>query len=517
MNKDKETIKSILEDKEKIKSMLKDIKSSRKRSKDDFIFWLLVISYVIPNFFWTSNTDQIAIFQIISLILPFCAFNFIFEKLKNNDENALLDILFIISVFNMLSLSWLKKPFEIANIKHLARLCLLLLSILLALFYCFSGWVFQKLSPKIFENLNNIKYKEELLSLLFATCFTMAEFCIGHVFGGFPWNISGYLLADTKIVILASTVKIYGLCFIFFLIASFPTVTYRLPEKFSQISRNAINIVVNLIICTIIATCYESTYYKNDDYMKNAESFINKIQIVQPNIKQENKWKKELAKNNLSRCIETSKFEPNQIIIWPEAAIPYTIHENSELIKYLGSLIPEKSLLITGCIFQEDHNQNSEEKIFNSLIVINNQGVICGRYNKVKLAPFGEYVPFKFIPFIKKITNNMKDFTAGKYEKNSDKIIKLRDNFSFFPLICYDDVFPISKTTADCIILLTNDSWFEGTIGKYQHLKIAKVRAIEANKILIRCANSGISAIISPKGEFLATAKNGEIQNLKIK
>ena len=261
--------------------MNKDIKSTKKEHKN-FISLILGMLASIPNFFWTSNTDQIAIFPIISLIFPLFAFNVIFEKLKNNDENALLYILFILYVFNMLSLSWLKKPFEIAHISKHAKVCVSLLSILLSLFYCFSGWVFQKLSPKIFENLNNIKYKEELLSLLFATCFTMAEFCIGHVFGGFPWNISGYLLAGTKIVILASTVKIYGLCFIFFLIASFPTVTYRLPEKFSQISRNAINIVVNLIICTIIATCYESTYYKNDDYMKNAESFINKIQIVQP-------------------------------------------------------------------------------------------------------------------------------------------------------------------------------------------------------------------------------------------
>ena len=146
----------------------------------------------------------------------------------------------------------------------------------------------------------------------------------------------------------------------------------------------------------------------------------------------------------------------------------------------------------------------NEKNIFNSFVMINNEFEILYQYNKRKLVPFGEFLPFesliKKIGF-KTITRGYSSFTPGKNLKTLDI-----DNYKILPLICYEIIFPeliqkIDKT--NLIINLSEDAWFGKSIGPYQHFSKSVFRAVENNSYLIRATNQGISAFINHKGQVV--------------
>ena len=154
--------------------------------------------------------------------------------------------------------------------------------------------------------------------------------------------------------------------------------------------------------------------------------------------------------------------------------------------------------LIIGTLSLENEN------LFNSLVYINSLGNLEYKYDKIHLVPFGEYIPF--ISFIKKIgfMRGKTNFSSGTVNKN----LKILNIGEILPLICYEVLFAeevrsrISNNTK-LIINITNDAWFGDSSGPYQHLALAKIRAVEFGIPLVRVANTGISAFISPYGEDL--------------
>ena len=140
--------------------------------------------------------------------------------------------------------------------------------------------------------------------------------------------------------------------------------------------------------------------------------------------------------------------------------------------------------------------------MFNSLVFINEAGKIFYKYNKIRLVPFGEYVPFR--NKLKKIAHYLspRDFISGSSKQN----ITLKGFGDIVTLICYEILFSneVSKRTSGdtkLLINITNDAWFGKTVGPHQHLALAKIRAVELGLPLVRVANTGISAFISPYGD----------------
>ena len=155
--------------------------------------------------------------------------------------------------------------------------------------------------------------------------------------------------------------------------------------------------------------------------------------------------------------------------------------------------------------------------VFNSLLLVNNKLDILGKYNKQKLVPFGEFLPFAnyLNNFgLKKITQGHGSFLKGEKQKNI-----IFDNLNILPLICYEIIFTKlsqdSSYDTNLIVNISEDAWFGNTIGPYQHFVKSIFRAIEQNTFLIRSANKGISAIINNKGEIikkLDKMKKGSIE-----
>ena len=140
------------------------------------------------------------------------------------------------------------------------------------------------------------------------------------------------------------------------------------------------------------------------------------------------------------------------------------------------------------------------------------------KYNKKKLVPFGEFLPFenylnKF--GLKKVTQGYGSFLRGDQQENI-KIGKL----NILPLICYEVIFPELLQKADkatnLIINVSEDGWFGNSIGPHQHFAKAIFRAIEHNAFLVRSANKGISAIVSNKGEIIKELNVNESGNIEM-
>ena len=159
-------------------------------------------------------------------------------------------------------------------------------------------------------------------------------------------------------------------------------------------------------------------------------------------------------------------------------------------------LTDQKAILVVG-LLRVDTN-----KLFNSVVFLNSKGNIIYQYDKIHLVPFGEYIPFrsKFTTIANFLS--LKDFSSGNIKPN----FNLKGLGNILTLICYEILFTeevvsrLSKNT-NLLINITNDAWFGKTIGPYQHLALAKIKAVELGIPVVRVANTGISALISPYGE----------------
>ena len=218
------------------------------------------------------------------------------------------------------------------------------------------------------------------------------------------------------------------------------------------------------------------------------------------------------------------------LIVWPETAIQAWISASAQFLFDNGELaIPqtEGSYFLVGGLSYKVNKPSldgvSDEDIdkFNTAFLTDAQGMILGRYNKIKLLLFGEYLPFtRYIPALKKISPASGDFTPG----NELDVLKIKEKgIKIAPLICYEDIIPsfsrrfVSKG-ANLLINITNDAWFGKSFEPYQHLSFSIPSAVETRRYLVRATNTGISAIIDPVGRVVArteiferTTLNGKV------
>ena len=151
------------------------------------------------------------------------------------------------------------------------------------------------------------------------------------------------------------------------------------------------------------------------------------------------------------------------------------------------------------------------------MLIVNNNFEIVQSYNKRKLVPFGEFLPFENILNnfgLKKITEGHGSFLRG--ENNNNLIF---DNLNILPLICYEIIFPnliqYSDKNTNLIVNISEDGWFGKSIGPNQHFAKSIFRAVENNTFLLRSTNKGISAIVDNKGKIIKKLNRNEAGNIE--
>lgn len=355
-----------------------------------------------------------------------------------------------------------------------------------------------------FGALAKIPFKNSILRIYFlACCWTILEWLRGTLFTGFPWIIWGYCFAKYDAISqLASITGIYGLSFLIIIIS---ISIYSLIKHTDK--SNLIN-CCSVLILTLTLTYWGYHRIKTQDL---AETSMPSVLLVQAGIPAHKTGREEGIKTffhhlNLSKA----NYRGEDLIIWSESAHPFLIDKEKNHFADLFSFIKEGTKVIFGSpsITQDDKQKNF---YWNSMIVVNHLGKIESYYDKMHLVPFGEYIPLqRYLPPLNIITENLGSYSAHKKMTN----IKLNNHYAR-PLICYEAIFsthPVdSGTKAQFIINITNDNWYGDSIGPYQHLSMAKYRAIEQGKPLIRVALSGISAIYDSYGRI--TAQIGLSQN----
>jgi apolipoprotein N-acyltransferase len=254
--------------------------------------------------------------------------------------------------------------------------------------------------------------------------------------------------------------------------------------------------------------------------MCGANSTGVRLRIVQANVDQAEKWRPENASEIFTDYLDLTKsagIDKIDIVIWPETAVPFFLDDAQDALLAIGVALPKGSSLLVGSarLVEERDAQGglAAQRVYNSLLVVDDQGRVADSYDKLHLVPFGEYLPFQ--DFLESLGfMQLTGVRGGFSEGQSARLLSIHGAPPARGLICYEIIFPgeIAGRSArpGWLINVTNDAWFGSSAGPYQHFHQAQVRAVEQGLPVARAANTGISAVIDPYGRILAEIGLGE-------
>jgi apolipoprotein N-acyltransferase len=339
--------------------------------------------------------------------------------------------------------------------------------------------------------------------LVFAIFYAAAEWLRGHLFTGFPWNLPAYGWGLSLPVMQSlSVLGAYGLSFFTILLG------FSLAE-FCASSRawRAPGLMISFFVLLWAGGAVRLA--ANPATMTSGVT----LRLVQPNIPQREKEMAVFNLRNWQRLLDLTAAPGNSnIIIWPEAAPPnFLFNLSPQALDQVRQITAPGRTLITG----EARAERAQDRLsfFNSLFIFSPGGARPAIYDKFHLVPFGEYVPFANILNrigITKLTDGQEGFASG----DGPHTYQLRGAPPVTPLICYEIIFPGAVTAEQrpgWLVNATDDSWFGPWAGPYQHLLIARARAIEEALPVARAANTGISAVIDPFGRVTARLGLGKM------
>ncbi len=231
------------------------------------------------------------------------------------------------------------------------------------------------------------------------------------------------------------------------------------------------------------------------------------VAIIQGAIPQDQKWLAENRDNSLHTYRDlTFSALGTPLIVWPEAAAPELANN---IVPYLGELARSAeaagSSLLLGLIRAEPAESGDRPRYFNSILAFDKE---ITWYDKHHLVPFGEFfpVPEAVRRWMRLMNLPYADFSRGAATQPPLQVGGLALSAS----ICYEDAYASSQIASvrasTALVNVTNDAWFGRSTARHQHLQISQMRALESQRYLIRAANDGISAVIGPRGEFVARA-----------
>ena len=319
------------------------------------------------------------------------------------------------------------------------------------------------------------------------------EWIRGHLFGGFPWGLLGYSqYLSLPVIQLAELAGVYGVSLV--IVAANAALAGCLV-----LSRRAAVKGVVLAAALLIAAVGFGAWRLSAP----APVGETRVAIMQPSIEQPLKFVPGHAATTVAIYLNLTRragAERPQLIVWPETTLPAPLARDPEMAKTLKSLSAAIGApLLVGSI---DIEGKAPPKLRNSAFLLTERGIV-GRYDKIRLVPFGEFVPLSgLIGFVR----SWAQFIA-ELEPGSRASVFSGPPAPFAVVICYEGIFPelvreFVKGGARLIVNMTNDAWFGRTAGPWQHLAMYPFRAIEHRVAVVRAANTGVSAFIAPSGHI---------------
>jgi apolipoprotein N-acyltransferase len=198
----------------------------------------------------------------------------------------------------------------------------------------------------------------------------------------------------------------------------------------------------------------------------------------------------------------------SDLIVWPESPAPFEDND-PQFRSAISSLARQTHApVIVGNVAIDRTSSNARGFfLFNSASFVSPQGEFVGRYDKMHLVPFGEYVPFKSLFFFAQ--NLLHD--AGTFDAGATRSLFSVNGHRYGTFICYESIFSdevrqFVRNGADVLINISNDGWYGDTSAPWQHLNMVRMRAIENHRWVLRATNTGITAAIDPFGRVVEAA-----------
>ena len=352
--------------------------------------------------------------------------------------------------------------------------------------------------------------KPGLLSvILVASVWTSVEYFFPYLF---PYGISNALADYIDLIQVFDLFGIYGLSFIVVIVNMSILRVIKHSIGASKLPTADIALSIALIAAALLYGQFRISQV--DRQIAQAQKI--KIGMVQANFdfleKSENR--EEIVTNRHKEM--SYGLESVDLIIWPETSIQAWFSNDSDYLYVRDEKgVPEiegKYFIVGGMSYTPIDPYAeilTDENLikYNTAFLTDHESFILGRYHKVKLLLFGEYLPFsKYIPALKNFSPASGDFTPGS-ELELFKIEEM--NIKIAPIICYEDILPSFSRQfvdkgANLIVNITNDAWFGDSTAPYQHLILSVPRAVETRRYLLRSTNTGISAVIDPVGRVVS-------------
>ena len=368
----------------------------------------------------------------------------------------------------------------------IAALITLAFVVVLCVFWALSAWASWHLIHR---------FSQLPASVWITLALLIGEFARSTLFTGFPWLLPGYAIENTWLFELLPIGGIWLTSAVVVLTSS--TIACVLSNKPAQLS----------LISVLFIIWGSAAYLAYFPVSWVQQTGTLKTTLVQGNVKQDEKWLPQTARESLAYYQQTTiEHLDSELVVWPETAITYTY---SQMKPYFSSFSKEladtNTTLITGI-----PDVSPDKKDYYNAIWATGDGF--GLYYKRRLVPFGEYIPFsEYIgPILDVFGMPMSSFKSGD---ENQPVLQVGE-WGVAPFICYEIVYAEQVRRmvrdSDFIITISNDGWFGTSFGPWQHLQIAKFRAKEAGRYVIRATNTGITAFINEKGEVVAQAPQFE-------
>ena len=386
------------------------------------------------------------------------------------------------------------------NLKILIPFSIILIPLSLGLFFGFASLF---AGPFIKNNYSSF--------FLFCLIFSFVDYLRGNILSGFPWNLWSYSWSWlVEIIQILNPIGLYAFNSISIAFFCSPAILFF---------NNKYKYFVFSIFLLIFFSFYIFGSYKinNDQVMAEGIKKTAYVKVISPNFDMRYINSDKEIKETIKRIVRYSDPNPNKetIFIWPEGIFAGIYFEDlKKFSNIFNKNFSKKHLLIFGINTQD----NSSDEFYNSFIASNNNLEVLYKYDKKKLVPFGEFIPFNDLSQkfgLKKITQGSGSFSKGNKQKNF-----LFDDLNILPLICYEIIFPkltqFSDKKTNMIVNISEDAWFGNSIGPHQHFTKAIFRSIENNTYLARSANKGISAFINNNGQTIKRLEPHETGNIEL-
>ena len=384
--------------------------------------------------------------------------------------------------------SWVRESFAFSNIPDALGLVLAAGFVgCLALYPATIGWIVARIAPAAPHGTPRKQGGDApRLLAVYPAAWMLGEWLRGWALTGFTWLQVGYAQIDTPASGWLPVAGVYG--------AGAITAFAAGALAWVLLSRNRRAFA---LLGSAAALWGAGAVLARVEWTQPAGPPV-EVAIVQGNVAQDLKWRPEMRKRTLDRYAALTRRRLDaDLVVWPESAMPGFLDTLEAFTPPLAAEAAERgSAILTGVPTRD----GPDGPYLNSVVML---GPGSGVYHKRHLVPFGEYLPLAPLirPVVEALGIRLADFSPGP----RDQALLRIGPHALGVSICYEIAFgeEVRRALPEAALLVTvsNDAWFGDSIGPHQHLEMARTRAVETGRWLVRATNTGLSAVVSPRGE----------------